>query len=155
MSSREIGFKSSFIYSFLQFKGKCQQEIAEPGQQDSGVQLLSKSNREQIHQDGHGERFQLPALADSRGEEDKRNSSSQHSTSSLRSALVSRGALFARLSLLSCSRLIAIDQRYGFVTNPTMVLVATPQVGEKEVSYSAITDWIALKLKQEFQVSVD
>ena len=35
-----------------------------------------------------------------------------------------------------------------------MVLVATPQVGEKEVSYSAITDWIALKLKQEFQVSV-
>jgi hypothetical protein len=33
-----------------------------------------------------------------------------------------------------------------------MVLVATPQVGEKEVSYSAITDFIADKLKLEFQV---
>lgn len=43
---------------------------------------------------------------------------------------------------------------YGFVTNPQMVLVATPQVGEKEVSYSAITDWIADKLKIEFQVSL-
>lgn len=42
---------------------------------------------------------------------------------------------------------------YGFVTNPTMILVATPQVGEKEVSLSAITDWIADKLKQEFQVN--
>jgi hypothetical protein len=31
-----------------------------------------------------------------------------------------------------------------------MTLVATPQVGEKEVSYSAISDWIADKLKQEF-----
>ena len=35
-----------------------------------------------------------------------------------------------------------------------MTLVATPQFGEKEVSYSAITDWIAEKLKQEFQVSL-
>lgn len=33
-----------------------------------------------------------------------------------------------------------------------MVLVATPQVGEKEVSYSAISDFIADKLKLEFQV---
>ena len=33
-----------------------------------------------------------------------------------------------------------------------MTLVATPQLGEKEVSYSAISDWIADKLKQEFQV---
>jgi len=36
------------------------------------------------------------------------------------------------------------------VSNPQMTLVATPQVGEKEVSYSAISDWIADKLKQEF-----
>lgn len=40
---------------------------------------------------------------------------------------------------------------YGFVEKPQMTLVATPQVGEKEVSYSAISDWIAEKLKQEFQ----
>lgn len=32
-----------------------------------------------------------------------------------------------------------------------MALVATPQVGEKEVSYSAISDFIADKLKLEFQ----
>lgn len=42
---------------------------------------------------------------------------------------------------------------YGFVEKPQMTLVATPQVGEKEVSYAAISDWIADKLKQEFQVS--
>jgi hypothetical protein len=30
--------------------------------------------------------------------------------------------------------------------------VATPQVGEKEVSYPAVTEWIADKLKLEFQV---
>jgi len=40
---------------------------------------------------------------------------------------------------------------YGFVEKPVMVLVARPQVGEKEVSYTAISDWIAEKLKQEFQ----
>jgi len=40
---------------------------------------------------------------------------------------------------------------YGFVDKPIMVLVARPQVGEKEVSYAAISDWIAEKLKQEFQ----
>lgn len=44
--------------------------------------------------------------------------------------------------------------RYGFASNPQMVIVATPQVGEKEVSYSAISDWIAEKLKQEFQVTL-
>jgi hypothetical protein len=38
------------------------------------------------------------------------------------------------------------------VTTPELILVATPQVGEKEVSYASITDWIAEKLKQEFQV---
>ena len=32
-----------------------------------------------------------------------------------------------------------------------MILSATPQVGDKEVSYSAISDWIAEKLKNEFQ----
>jgi hypothetical protein len=42
---------------------------------------------------------------------------------------------------------------YGFVEKPQMILVAIPQVGEKEVSYAAISDWIAEKLKQEFQVS--
>ncbi|CAF0990777.1 unnamed protein product [Brachionus calyciflorus] len=40
---------------------------------------------------------------------------------------------------------------YGFVTKPKMDLVATPQVGEKEVSYTAISDLIADKLKLEFQ----
>jgi hypothetical protein len=35
-----------------------------------------------------------------------------------------------------------------------MTLVATPQVGEKEVSYSAVTEWIADKLKLEFQVNI-
>lgn len=43
---------------------------------------------------------------------------------------------------------------YGFVSSPQMTLVATPQVGEKEVSYSAISDFIADKLKQEFQVNL-
>jgi hypothetical protein len=33
-----------------------------------------------------------------------------------------------------------------------LIIVATPIVGEKEVTYSAISDWIAEKLKQEFQV---
>jgi hypothetical protein len=41
---------------------------------------------------------------------------------------------------------------YGFAKKPNILLVATPQVGEKEVSYSAISDFIAEKLKQEFQV---
>jgi hypothetical protein len=40
---------------------------------------------------------------------------------------------------------------YGFQTAPQMILSATPQVGDKEVSYSAISDWIAEKLKNEFQ----
>lgn len=40
---------------------------------------------------------------------------------------------------------------YGFIEKPDMTLVATPQVGEKEVSYVSISDWIADKLKQEFQ----
>ncbi len=30
--------------------------------------------------------------------------------------------------------------------------MATPQVGEKEVTYRAVSEWIAEKLKQEFQV---
>ncbi|RNA07994.1 testis-expressed sequence 2 -like [Brachionus plicatilis] len=40
---------------------------------------------------------------------------------------------------------------YGFVTKPKMDVVATPQVGDTEVSYSAISDFIADKLKLEFQ----
>lgn len=41
---------------------------------------------------------------------------------------------------------------YGFVNSPNMTIVATPQVGEKEMNYTAISDWIADKLKSEFQV---
>ena len=41
--------------------------------------------------------------------------------------------------------------RYGFVEKPQMILVATPQIGDKDVSYAAISGWIADKLKQEFQ----
>jgi hypothetical protein len=48
--------------------------------------------------------------------------------------------------------LIASYLRYGFIGNPTINIVVTPQVGEKELSYSAVTDWIADKLKLEFQV---
>ena len=40
---------------------------------------------------------------------------------------------------------------YGFVAKPKMDVVATPQVGETEVSYAAISDFIADKLKLEFQ----
>lgn len=40
---------------------------------------------------------------------------------------------------------------YGFVKTPQITLIATPQVGEKEVNYSHVSDWIAEKLKQEFQ----
>jgi hypothetical protein len=42
---------------------------------------------------------------------------------------------------------------YGFVSKPQITLVTTPQVGDKEVSFSAITDWISEKLKVEFQVN--
>jgi hypothetical protein len=43
---------------------------------------------------------------------------------------------------------------YGFVSPPVLTLVPTPQVGEKEVSYTAISDFIADKLKSEFQVNL-
>ena len=43
--------------------------------------------------------------------------------------------------------------RYGFIGNPNMNIICTPQVGEKEVSYSTVTDWIADRLRLEFQVS--
>lgn len=63
---------------------------------------------------------------------------------------------FSNINLLR--RLVVFKQlfnsilfRYGFASAPQMVLTATPQVGDKEVSYSAISDWIAEKLKQEFQ----
>ena len=47
------------------------------------------------------------------------------------------------------------SKRYGFASNPQIVIVAKPVVGEKEVTYSAISDWIAEKLKQEFQVRLN
>ena len=42
--------------------------------------------------------------------------------------------------------------RYGFISNPILNLDIIPQVGEKEVSYTAVTDWISDRLKLEFQV---
>ncbi len=44
---------------------------------------------------------------------------------------------------------------FGFVSNPQLVLCATPQVGDKELAYSAISDFIAEKLKLEFQVALN
>jgi hypothetical protein len=41
---------------------------------------------------------------------------------------------------------------YGFITNPILNLDIIPQVGEKEMSYTTVTDWISDRLKLEFQV---
>lgn len=51
-----------------------------------------------------------------------------------------------------CINIWKKNKRYGFASNPQLIIVATPIVGEKEVTYAAISDWIAEKLKLEFQV---
>ncbi|XP_013384366.1 testis-expressed protein 2 [Lingula anatina] len=40
---------------------------------------------------------------------------------------------------------------YGFRTNPRLWLTAKPRVGEREVSYTHVTEWIEKKLALEFQ----
>ncbi len=42
--------------------------------------------------------------------------------------------------------------RYGFRSTPSLWLSAKPWVGEREVSFSHVTDWIEKKLAVEFQV---
>jgi hypothetical protein len=50
------------------------------------------------------------------------------------------------------SLLYNFDYRYGFRTNPRLWLCAKPQVGERAISVTHITDWIEKKLALEFQV---
>lgn len=42
--------------------------------------------------------------------------------------------------------------RYGFRRPPYLELKARPKLGEREVTLVHVTDWIARKLEQEFQV---
>lgn len=52
-----------------------------------------------------------------------------------------------------CSRRGALCFRYGFRTPPHLELKARPKLGEREVTFAHVTDWIEKKLYQEFQVS--
>lgn len=45
--------------------------------------------------------------------------------------------------------------RYGFRGPPRLKLVAKPQVGERAVTITHITDWIERKLEIEFQVCAE
>ncbi|KAG7248507.1 hypothetical protein CRUP_007820, partial [Coryphaenoides rupestris] len=40
---------------------------------------------------------------------------------------------------------------YGFRTPPHLELKARPKLGEREVTFAHVTDWIEKKLYQEFQ----
>lgn len=42
--------------------------------------------------------------------------------------------------------------RYGFRSPPLLELKARPKLGEREVTFAHVTDWIEKKLEQEFQV---
>lgn len=42
--------------------------------------------------------------------------------------------------------------RYGFRRPPHLELKARPKLGEREVTFAHVTDWIEKKLDQEFQV---
>lgn len=42
--------------------------------------------------------------------------------------------------------------RYGFRSPPHLELKARPKLGEREVTFAHVTDWIEKKLDQEFQV---
>ena len=44
------------------------------------------------------------------------------------------------------------DSRYGFRSPPHLELKARPKLGEREVTFAHVTDWIEKKLDQEFQV---
>ncbi|KAG7268148.1 hypothetical protein CRUP_023692 [Coryphaenoides rupestris] len=50
-----------------------------------------------------------------------------------------------------CSRRGALCCRYGFRTPPHLELKARPKLGEREVTFAHVTDWIEKKLYQEFQ----
>lgn len=45
--------------------------------------------------------------------------------------------------------------RYGFRRPPHLELKARPKLGEREVTFAHVTDWIEKKLDQEFQVKTD
>lgn len=134
-------------------KSERKQKTSRLCDKNSIVGLLSKSDRKQIHQESHGKRIELSALVERRVEKDCRHNSFKYTATSFRQNMVMLLFPPSFLCSIQSYKLInTIDlKRYGFVSSPQMVLVATPQVGEKEVSYSAITDWIADKLKQEFQ----
>lgn len=44
--------------------------------------------------------------------------------------------------------------RYGFRSPPHLELKARPKLGEREVTFAHVTDWIENKLNQEFQVCI-
>lgn len=44
--------------------------------------------------------------------------------------------------------------RYGFRRPPHLELKARPKLGEREVTFAHVTDWIEKKLDQEFQVHI-
>lgn len=48
---------------------------------------------------------------------------------------------------------VSVYFRYGFRSAPHLELKARPKLGEREVTFAHVTDWIENKLNQEFQVS--
>ena len=60
-------------------------------------------------------------------------------------------------SILHCLLLqlyyhISFLLRYGFAENPKLELVATPKLGQREVTLSYVTDWIEKKLCEVVEV---
>lgn len=51
-----------------------------------------------------------------------------------------------------CFKLDDVFFRYGFRSPPLLELKARPKLGEREVTFAHVTDWIEKKLEQEFQV---
>jgi len=48
---------------------------------------------------------------------------------------------------------VFVSVRYGFRKPPRLELKARPKLGEREVTFAHVTDWIEKKLDQEFQVN--
>ncbi len=49
---------------------------------------------------------------------------------------------------------VSVYFRYGFRSAPHLELKARPKLGEREVTFAHVTDWIENKLNKEFQVSI-
>lgn len=56
-------------------------------------------------------------------------------------------------SIIVCISYFYVHCRYGFAENPKLELVATPKLGQREVTLSYVTDWIEKKLCEVVEVS--